>query len=614
MKLIKNIEIGYFRSIYKCELRDLSDLNIIFGRNDSGKSNLLRALNLFFNGYTNPERVFKFPIDFARARSNEVQRTPNARKFIYVKVTFRTPSNYRASLGPEFFVKKTWSTLNQEGVEEHSSTISANNVGYLSRFLKQVHFHYIPAIKDRKIFQYLLGQVHKTLSADEAFQASLNDFSANVQERTQALAQSIEQNLSLRSVLAPPQNVDELFQSLDFDTKSPASPESYSLTLQRGDGIQVRHIPEILRFICDNGSRYHIWGFEEPENSLELANAVEEAKALLGHASTNHIQCFTTSHSPAFFNMHDTRVKRYFVSKNEMNDAWASKVQDITNESDHDCMTLMGDSVYLPVISASLSAAVTRANELQTARQTLEQAITALQKPIVFVEGASDVRVFTAAAKLLQPALVHRVRFVEGRGTIALKPLAQRGETLSNITATRPVFVITDDDKAARDLWSEGWSRLPPAGTWVRHPNGSHWLRIPITNEASTILTRLGLNLDPAFTLELMFSAALRRRALEHGSYTIEQKPSFSYREHRDIWSLTRRYPPTPENDEAFYLYPLDGASKEGFSSWVTSRLILNRENYAQFIGILDGLNALLPLEPAAPLPVIPVENAAPAE
>ena len=48
MRLISEIEIGYFRSIYKINISNIGDMAVFFGRNDSGKSNILRALNLFF--------------------------------------------------------------------------------------------------------------------------------------------------------------------------------------------------------------------------------------------------------------------------------------------------------------------------------------------------------------------------------------------------------------------------------------------------------------------------------------------------------------------------------------------------------------------------------------
>ena len=88
------------------------------------------------------------------------------------------------------------------------------------------------------------------------------------------------------------------------------------MTLQRGDGVQVRHIPEILAFLSDRGSEdYHIWGFEEPENSLELAAAIHEANRFLEFSKSSNKQIFLTSHSPAFFRLDQDGLKKYFVSK-----------------------------------------------------------------------------------------------------------------------------------------------------------------------------------------------------------------------------------------------------------------------------------------------------------
>ncbi|MFY7671572.1 AAA family ATPase [Tenacibaculum sp. MEBiC06402] len=54
MQIIKSIRIKYFRSILNTTRGNIKylptkDLNIIVGSNDAGKSNYLRALNLFFN-------------------------------------------------------------------------------------------------------------------------------------------------------------------------------------------------------------------------------------------------------------------------------------------------------------------------------------------------------------------------------------------------------------------------------------------------------------------------------------------------------------------------------------------------------------------------------------
>ncbi|EFB9622617.1 TPA: AAA family ATPase, partial [Escherichia coli] len=54
---IRRIEITNFRSIQKIVI-DSARLQIIVGNNDAGKSNILRALNLFFNSQTNPGESF----------------------------------------------------------------------------------------------------------------------------------------------------------------------------------------------------------------------------------------------------------------------------------------------------------------------------------------------------------------------------------------------------------------------------------------------------------------------------------------------------------------------------------------------------------------------------
>jgi AAA15 family ATPase/GTPase len=80
MKIIEKIEIKHFRSFDggaeepKVEVLDLKDINIFSGTNDSGKSNILRALNLFFNNEISPGVSFDLERDLSkiqRKRSEE---------------------------------------------------------------------------------------------------------------------------------------------------------------------------------------------------------------------------------------------------------------------------------------------------------------------------------------------------------------------------------------------------------------------------------------------------------------------------------------------------------------------------------------------------------------
>ena len=70
MKIIEKVEIKHFRSClgtpqrYIFEITDLAKLNVFSGANDSGKSNILRALNLFFNNEIASGIPFEFDRDF----------------------------------------------------------------------------------------------------------------------------------------------------------------------------------------------------------------------------------------------------------------------------------------------------------------------------------------------------------------------------------------------------------------------------------------------------------------------------------------------------------------------------------------------------------------------
>jgi len=89
------IEIAYFRSIHKTRLRGMSDLVVLAGRNDVGKSNILKAVNLFFNNQTDWNTPFDFQRDFSRKRLSEVRKdTIKGKQYVQVKIGFERGSRY----------------------------------------------------------------------------------------------------------------------------------------------------------------------------------------------------------------------------------------------------------------------------------------------------------------------------------------------------------------------------------------------------------------------------------------------------------------------------------------------------------------------------------------
>ena len=87
MIIIRRVEIKYFRSIYDVTLKECDSLNIFSGRNDVGKSNILRALNLFFNGQTDWRSPLDFGADFSLLRMEQVRKeSVKGKQFIQIAI------------------------------------------------------------------------------------------------------------------------------------------------------------------------------------------------------------------------------------------------------------------------------------------------------------------------------------------------------------------------------------------------------------------------------------------------------------------------------------------------------------------------------------------------
>ncbi|HBR4686295.1 TPA: AAA family ATPase [Klebsiella variicola] len=612
MKLIKQVEIAYFRSIYKDDLNNCSGTNIIFGRNDAGKSNVLRALNLFFRNETNPNQAFRFERDFSHARRSEATPENDIRKFVYVKIWFTTPINWRASLGDSFWVKKQWSITNQEEPKFYSSITQPNLQQYLTRFLNKIQFHYIPAIKDRKIFEGLQAEIYKVISEHAEFSGSLTNFTEALRNRTQELTQGLLTSLKINSSVSTPRDLTDLFKSLDFEVTSEEG-DSYSLTLQRGDGIQVRHIPQILSFLSDNSSKeYHIWGFEEPENSLELANAIEEAKVFLELGKAKNKQIFLTSHSPAFFSLKDDGVSKYFVSKTHQHmGRLNSVVKELSKDSTQLPSELMGETPHLPVISSYLEQAHAEIEKSKELSASLEQKLLQHNASIVFVEGATDAAVFAKAWELFVGGEMP-FTFESGGGTTKMEALARNGKIIRTLAPGRAVFALVDNDKEGRELYKN--KKLGDGAVWIQdNSNKVYWCRLPFINELRQLMTdcRVEKSFWPG-CLENIFSAEVKHRASEAGFLTVTKTPHNEF--FPDNFGKIVDYINERDDYLHYHILTLIPESKDTFAEWVVQQADQEPELLEPLrhtiMGLRDKLNSIAEVE-AQPEEVMPAEEQA---
>lgn len=449
MNIIKQIEIKNFRSFgnrrkesYK--LIKANDLNIISGANDSGKSNVLRALNLFFNGNTNHYHFFDFERDFFR--KSELDDLDVKEEIVTVKIWFYNEKNKnknrnqpdKAYLPAEFWVSKKWKKTSQYSNADLRSSIEidfekekgehykdflinptsdrkelvsnfkAGLQKQLTDFLSAIQFHYIPAIKDKDYFSHLFGELQQTLwkTKTSIVENKKVDFETAIQKETDKLMSDFKESIaantsseSIAPVFQLPADLINLFRALVVQTGN------VDLTL-RGDGLQAKLIPEILNFIAQKelgftsrsiksgykAKKHFIWGFEEPENSYEYRNAQILAEKFRDIYS-NNAQIFITTHSFNFLALEGDHISKYRVWKDhEIQSSRISKIKrdssgkikfESVGDFKSDWKKLEEELGFFYLNNELQDLYERQERELKS----LEEKIATIHKPIVYSEG-----------------------------------------------------------------------------------------------------------------------------------------------------------------------------------------------------------------------------------
>lgn len=584
MQFIRTVRISGFRSIRKTAIEKLSELNVVFGRNDAGKSNVLRALNLFFNGQTNRGE--------ALAIHRDLYRPPQSKKQLYVTVEFATPKHRQEVLGDVFTVRKMWSPNNPTHPEwlvscPGKGKVKKGGEAYKKRLraartvLGEVAFHYVPAIKGREVFTDLLAQMYEVLTLDPAFKESLEIFESGIRKSTGRLTAELATNLGFHSQLTPPSDLEGLFRTLDFNTGK----HGMSLLLQRGDGIKARHIPEILAFISDlQTSKYALWGFEEPENSLSYGAALEEVQTFQRYAERKNIQVIVTSHSPAFYNLRGEGVRRYFIHNGEE----GSQAQPIkagakgaSFMAESSLLASMAD--HLEEIQEERRRAERAVGEVKAELNHARESLADLQRPIVFVEGMSDIPIVEAAWRATFPGEVLPFKLHAAGGTTKMKVLAET--TAANIQAlagARPVFGIVDNDHDGRDATRNKRHKKHP-GQLARYENGTLWARLPMSAEYMKLMRELGVKDEGlwSYIVEDIFPPEVIREAKSCGTYRDVAPREFMTNK---VWKRAVTMG-AMEGDLRRFLFRPDDDLKVPFATWVGDNF-----KDPQYFGGLPGI------------------------
>lgn len=339
MNIIEKIEIRHFRSFDggkgqpRVSIEGLGDLNVFSGANDSGKSNVLRALNLFFNNEISPgvefnkERDFskivsmRFDAEIERKRAEEKERVALAQadgeeaktrdlrrsdEVISIKLYFNNSERQRG-LPEKFWISKSYSQKNAfQGEYIYQTDLRGN--AQVSLFLSSFQFEYVPAIKDRTFFNHLFQKLQTYLFEKEdkkkknKFSSASSNFNDALTSETKELFEKFRESSGVDANFHIPSTLVDFFRTLSVRTENDIS------LFERGDGVQARFIPEILEEISNSTKRNIIWGFEEPENSYEAKNIRKIRDDFLQKYSQTK-QVFITSHTKEFLSAERTWTK-----------------------------------------------------------------------------------------------------------------------------------------------------------------------------------------------------------------------------------------------------------------------------------------------------------------
>lgn len=324
-QIIHRVEVEHYRSLGKVSF-ELSDLNIFSGLNNSGKSNILRALNLFFNGESRFGEPYSHDLDYSKAYGGHAG---NKRE---IKITVHFHPVGESYLSKPFFITKRFSIdVNNPVPEFHSddpaieerlhpvikkSAADGNVTRQFNTFLSSIRYFYIPAVRDKLFAQRMFGHFEQALaaSAQSKIDDSLIAISESLTDISQEVSEDFEKFMGLATQAAVASNLLDILGTISVRVKTPivltkhgGEKEDIFVDLfSSGDGVLMSYLPHFLDYLAKKMKRRQvIWGFEEPENSLEYSK-IQKLAELFSSEFNKRAQILITTHSPAFINLKDT--------------------------------------------------------------------------------------------------------------------------------------------------------------------------------------------------------------------------------------------------------------------------------------------------------------------
>lgn len=441
---LESFQVNYFRSIKNSEPIHLNQKTIIVGKNNEGKSNYLKALNIALSilldrrrvelfirrkRYLNDDSIFNWERDYPVNLQNK-KRQPSTKFKLTFNLTNEDVENIKSLINVEIKfeliieieINKNDLSLNIYYTPKNiRKKLKESQIDKVCDYItKEIYFTYIPAIRTERaslnIIESLINKKLDSLEENEDY----NKAKSFIQSKQNELLINLSHELvdKLHTFVPELKNVQ---LSAEYESRhSYGSRYDYRFIVDDGNPTEISYKGDgfkslvTLALLHDKGqsNKNNIIAIEEPEAHLH-SGAIHKLKSILEDIYNNN-QIILTTHNQVF-------IDRDVVSNNIMVDSGKiKKVKDIKQ-----LRNILGVELSDNLISC---------------------------ERILLVEGSTDSKLLLNLLPLLNPEIKEKIK--KGQLIISsvggVKYLTQYVNFYKNVLCD--VVVLTDCDKDGHDV------------------------------------------------------------------------------------------------------------------------------------------------------------------
>lgn len=444
MIITSGLEIRGFRSIRQLELGGLGASTALVGLNNCGKSNVLRALNAFFTGQTDPGTPLDVDRDYFRFGPR------GKAKVIEVELRFSLPDSFKLGtrmkdiesfLGRGFAIGKRWRrgtafpVYLKDGVE-----VDLQDRTKIDGFLQLINFRYIP---NRVLPIDIVRGEHQALR-----DVLIRRLAAKAKDAPKTFEVLHETSTALIKALS--ERVKQAVPDLgDLELATPASWADMAFTFgyrltrsgvqtqdtEQGSGIQSLLMLETLYLIDrDYFQRFGwrqaaLWAVEEPESSLHssLEARVASFLAAMARDAKSRLQIISTTHSDLVMQYSDQTILLRRDGPQTVRDDVGSRRELLERVARSGISRWVHPLLHFPI------------------------------DPLILVEGKFDWVFLTRAIAILSPTYQPRVSYRElldgdsGGVEHTISYLRKNRDAIAARPAEAPVVLVIDWDSRTKE-------------------------------------------------------------------------------------------------------------------------------------------------------------------